>query len=90
MPSAIASAGLPGVRAVDGDRAFVGQVNAGGHLHQRRLAGAVAADQSDDLAGGDIEIHTPQRDDAAEGFLDPPKLELCLCLRRGVHRQRPR
>ena len=69
-PSRMASAGLCGVLAVDGDGARVGQVDAGGDLHQRRLAGAVAAQQADDLAGRDVEVDPAKRPDAAEGLLD--------------------
>ena len=39
--------------------ALVGQVAPGRDLHQRRLAGAVAADQTDDLAGRDREVDAP-------------------------------
>ena len=46
--------------AVEADRALVGGVDAGDRLHQRRLAGAVVADQADDLAGVDGEVDPVQ------------------------------
>jgi hypothetical protein len=45
-------------------------VHAGEDLHQRRLAGAVVADQGDDLALIDIEVDVGQRPDGAEAFRD--------------------
>ena len=41
------------VLAVELDRAGIGAVNAGDGLHQRRLAGAIVADQADHFAGLD-------------------------------------
>jgi hypothetical protein len=62
--------------AADRDRARIGQVDARGDLHHRRLAGAIAADQADDLAGRDLEIHAAQRDDTTKRFLDPAQFQL--------------
>ena len=44
-----------GLLAVDQDLAGVGMVGAGEHLDQRRLAGAVVAEQADDLAGEEVD-----------------------------------
>ena len=52
--------------AAEVDRAGGRLVHAGEHLDQRRLAGAVVADQGDDLAGMDVEIDVGQRRDGAE------------------------
>ena len=41
--------------AVDEDLARVGRVGAGQRVDQRRLAGAVAADEADDLAGVQVD-----------------------------------
>ena len=52
MPAAMASVGERKctLDAVDGDRALVGSVGAVERLHQRRLAGAVLADDGVDRA----------------------------------------
>jgi hypothetical protein len=39
-------------------------------LDQRRLAGAVVADQADDLVGADLEVDVAERDHVAERHLD--------------------
>ena len=44
----------------------VGRGEAGDHLEQRRLAGAVGSDHAEDLAAPDLEVHAVDRDDAAE------------------------
>ena len=46
--------------AVEADRAGVGAVDAGDRLHHRRLAGAVVADEADDLARVDGEVDPVQ------------------------------
>src|SRR5687768_1976059 len=56
--------------AVEDDAALVGFVQAGDHVERGRLPGAVGADQADDLAGGDVEGHAVERDDAAEATGD--------------------
>ena len=61
--------------AVEADRAVVGGVDAGDRLHQRRLAGAVVADEADDLAGVDGEVDPVQRLDRAESLADSLQLE---------------
>ena len=48
----------------------VGLVHAGQRLDQRRLAGAVVADERDDLVGVDGEARAAQRADAAEALDD--------------------
>ena len=52
------------------DRAAVARVDAGQHLHERRLAGAVFADQRHDLSLADLQLRVVQRVDAREVFLD--------------------
>ena len=72
MPAACASRGLAkrtGV-AVDRDGALVRRVHAREDVHQRRLAGAVLAEQRVDLAGLQVEIDAAQRLDAAEALGD--------------------
>ena len=44
----------------------VGLGEAGDQVEQRRLAGAVVADEPDDLAGAHVEVDAVDRDDAAE------------------------
>ena len=46
-------------------------MHAGDDLHQRRLAGAVLADETMDLAGEQREVDPAKRLDAAEGLRDP-------------------
>src|SRR6185295_17979602 len=65
--------------AAHGDGPLVGQVGARRDLHQRRLPGAVAADEADDFTGGDREVDPLKRLDPAEGFLDPLQLEHYFC-----------
>ena len=57
--------------ALEEDLAGVGLVDAGQRLDQRRLAGAVVADERDDLLGVDGEARAAQRADAAEALDDP-------------------
>ena len=61
--------------AVEADRALVGRVDAGDRLHQRRLAGAVVADEAHDLAGADGEVDPVQSLDRAESLADSLQLE---------------
>ena len=56
--------------AVDEDRAAVALIGARQHLDQRRLAGAVVAEQADDLAGIEIDRGVVDRLDAAESDRD--------------------
>ena len=58
------------VAAVEDDRAFAGARIAADRHHQRRLAGAVGADQRDDLAFVDVEIDALERHDVAVEGLD--------------------
>jgi hypothetical protein len=48
------------------ERALIRRVDAGDDLHERRLACAVVADERDDLAGADLEVHAIQRLDGSE------------------------
>ena len=73
MPFRLASAAFveTGRLAGDEDLAGVGLVDAAQNLHQRRLAGAVLADQADDLAGPDLDRDVLQRVNAGEALVDP-------------------
>jgi hypothetical protein len=51
--------------AIKEDRAAVRPDDAGQYLHQRRLAGAVLADDSVNGAALDLDVHVGKRDDAA-------------------------
>ena len=70
---AIASVGELNVHllAVDLDRALVGLLHAVQDLHQRRLAGAVLADQGVDRARADRDVDVVVGDDAREALADP-------------------
>ena len=61
--------------AVDDDRALVGPVRAVEGLHQRRLAGAVLADDGVDRAGADREVDAVVGDDAGEALDDVAQLD---------------
>ena len=61
---------LRDVAAVEGDRAFARARIAEDRHHQRGLAGAVGADQRDDLAFVDVEVDALQRHDVAVEGLD--------------------
>ena len=77
MPSAFASRGLlieTGLPSMQ-DLAGVRRVGARQDAHQRRLAGAVAADQADDLAGLEVDGHLVDRVDAAERDADVAHLD---------------
>ena len=50
------------VRAVDEHRPGGGPIDARDHVEQRRLAGAAAADEHDDLAAGNRQRHVAQHD----------------------------
>ena len=52
------------------DLAVVGREDARDDLHERRLAGSVVADEPDDLAGVDLEVHAVERLDGAEPLAD--------------------
>ena len=55
---------------VDEDLTRVGGVGAGERVHQRGLAGAVPADQRNDLASVEIHRHVVNGMEAAEGDAD--------------------
>ena len=56
--------------ALEGDRAGVRRMDAREDLHERRLAGAVVADDGDDLARRDVEVDVRERRDRSEGLRD--------------------
>ncbi len=63
-------------RAVDHDTAFIRRVEAGGDIHQRRLAGAVLAEQRMDLAALDRRNRRAiERHEAVEGLADAGEFE---------------
>ena len=62
-------------RAVEPDLALLGLEDAGDAGHQRRLARAVLADQGDDLARTDPQVHVAQHREAAEALGDPAGVE---------------
>ena len=57
--------------AVQLDLALVGPVEAGEDVRERRLAGAVLAEQRVHLAAADLEVDAVVRDDAGEPLRDP-------------------
>ena len=61
---------------VEQDLALVGLVEAVEHVHQRRLAGAVLAEEAVDLAGLDDEVDVVVGDEAAEPLGDAAEFEL--------------
>ena len=61
--------------AVDFDGAAVGLDHAAEDLHQGRFAGAVLADEADDLAGPHVHAEIGQRHDAGIGLAQPRQLE---------------
>ena len=62
--------------AVDQDLALVRRVEAVQDVHEGGLAGAVLAEQAEDLAGLHDEVDPLVGDDAGEALGDPPQLEL--------------
>jgi hypothetical protein len=69
--------------AVQLDLAFVGRDGAADRLDQRRLAGAVVADDGEDFAGIEVEIGVIERGDAAVALDQPAGGEngfLCISL----------
>ena len=76
MPASMASRGDGSdAHAVDGDRALVGPVGAVERLHQRRLAGAVLADDGVDGAGAHREVDAVVGDHAGEALDDAAQLD---------------
>ena len=55
--------------SVEPDLAFVERVNAADAFHQRRLAGAVVAEEGEDLAAPGLEAHVLQRMHRPEALL---------------------
>src|SRR5256885_15636289 len=60
---------------VDYDRTLVRLIDAPQYLHQRRLAGAVFANQRHHLAGIDLEINVVEGNDTWEPLADSLHLE---------------
>ena len=78
MPAAMASVGLRNVTglAVDGDGALVGPLHPVEDLHQRRLAGAVLADDGvDGRRRRTAEVDVAVGDDAGEPLDDAGQLD---------------
>ena len=61
--------------AVDQDLALVGPIHPGQHVHHRRLAGAVFAEQAEHLSGANLQVDTGIGDDVTEAFGDAAKLD---------------
>jgi hypothetical protein len=57
------------------ETAAVGLVQAGNHVEKGGLAGAVRADQADDLARADLDADIGQRLQAAEAFIHAGDIE---------------
>ena len=74
-PLGVLHAGELHRRAHEPDDAVVLDVNAGENLHQRRLAGAVLADQRMNLAGPEVEVDVDQGRDTAERLGDARDFE---------------
>ena len=72
---AFAHRGERGGAAVEGDLAGRGREGAGDDVDQRRLAGAVLADEADDLARRDAEVDAMQHGHVAEALRDSADLE---------------
>ena len=77
-------------RAVDQHLARVGLLDAADDLHQRRLAGAVLAEQRHDFSGADLEVDAAQRVHAGKALVNAPKLEDRVLMWSAGSRQRPR
>ena len=69
--------------AADPNGAGVAPVDPGKDLHQRRLAGAVLADEGVDLAGPQVEPRAVERVDTRERLADPLHLDEHIA-RRGL------
>ena len=74
--------------ALEAHRAGIGADGAGDDLDQGRLAGAVIAEQADDLALADAERRLLERGERAVGFSRPGDGEGGLCLLRRARRSR--
>jgi hypothetical protein len=62
--------GRAGGRALDGRDAGAWPHQAAGDLGERRLPRAVRAEQSEELAGRDLEVHAPERHGGAVALLE--------------------
>ena len=65
----------PDLLAAELEGPRVGRPDAGDGLDQRRLAGAVVADEGDDLAGVDVEVDVLERLHRPEALGDPAQLQ---------------
>ena len=59
-----------GVLAIDDDLARIRKVEPGDDAQERRLSAPRRAEQRHELAGGDVDAHPVERDEAAEGLAD--------------------
>ena len=75
-PDRVARALEPHRLAVDEDLALVGPVEPAEDVHQRRLAGAVLAEQAEDFAGADGQVDRVVGDDVAEPLGDAAKFDI--------------
>src|SRR6267142_898854 len=60
---------------IDHDRTLVGLIHAADDLHQRRLAGAVLANQGDHFTAIDLQVDFIERDNTRKPFADPAELK---------------
>ena len=73
MPFRLASAALSMRVSLSGDEDLpdVGLIDAAQNLHQRGFAGAVLADQANDLSGSDLDRDVLERVNAGKALVDP-------------------
>ena len=76
-------------RAVYGDLAFIGLVEPGHDLDQRRLARTVLSEQRMHFAGTDIEAYVLDDLEPGERLGDMRESDRCLSLVRGPHPASP-
>ena len=71
----LACAHLGRVLPMEADRAGIGELEAGDDAQQRGLARSGRTQQREQLAGGDVEVETIDRDEAAEALRDAGQLD---------------
>lgn len=77
------------VTAFEANLASVGPVQPGDEIEQRRLAGAIGADDADELALGEIEVDRVDRGEAAEAPRQPAQGQHGIELRHHMVPNRP-
>ena len=79
----------PGRASGDGDRSGIDGEQTGGRVEQRRLAGAVRADEPDDGTGAHVEVDAVEGGKPAEALADAPREERCRRTGGRTARSRP-